>query len=96
MRKYKKSIITLLLLLLFLLSYQFNFVQKMTARLTASVYTSYKYNDLDLTYHKTEFSSQFGNYFISYKDKNGKVIAFEITPKFFPVFVSFDPLDSAP
>ncbi|CAH1190067.1 hypothetical protein PAECIP111893_00150 [Paenibacillus plantiphilus] len=96
MRKYKKSTITLLILFLIILSYQFNFIQKMTARLTASVYTSFKYNDLDFSYQKTEFSSQFGNYFISYKDKNGKVIAFEVTPKFFPVFVSFDPIDSAP
>lgn len=92
----KVTMIVILFILVIVVSNQFTVVQHATARLTASTYVSFKYIDMDLSFDKVEYSPQFGDYSVSYKDNNGKRYSFMVTPKFMPVVILYDPLNPGP
>ena len=85
-----------IVIIVIVLSHQFTVVQHATARLSTTLYVNIKYSDRDFQYQHIEFESHFGDYFVSYKDKNGENISFIVTPKFFPVIVLYDPLNPGP
>jgi hypothetical protein len=68
-------------------------LQNTAARVSASVYVTFKYLGRGFDYQNVEFSPQFGDYNVTYKDKHGDIIGFTVTPAFFPVIVLYDPLD---
>ena len=93
-RKQFIFLLTIILVIIWiLLSRTSTVVQKAEARLSASLYVTFKYNDRNFKYQNTEYEPHFGEYFVSYKDKNGKSFSFTVIPKTFPIFVSYDPLD---
>lgn len=91
--KTKKIIFLLIIIVVVVVLLQFAVIQKAAARLTTTLYVNIKYSDRDFQYQYIEYVPQFGDYFVAYKDKNGEIISFTVTPKFFPIFVLYDPLD---
>ncbi|SCW67417.1 hypothetical protein SAMN04487970_102714 [Paenibacillus tianmuensis] len=89
--KRKKTII-LSIIFIILVFHMTGTIQRVTARLTLSIYITMKYNEMELKYKKIEYSSQFGDYIVSYESKEGIVYNFMVTPKFMPVIISFDPI----
>jgi hypothetical protein len=70
--------------------FQFPLVQKLTARVSASIYVNSRYSDKEPDYQFVEYSPQFGNYFVHYKTKAGDKFSLEVTPKLFPTFIMYD------
>lgn len=97
MAAYKKIATILFVIVIIIgIAHQFTVVQHATARFTAAIYVAIKYQHMDLKYQKLEYSPQFGNYFVFYKDTTEQVYAFELTPRMIPILVSYDPLYSGP
>ncbi|MDT3427294.1 hypothetical protein J2Z22_002845 [Paenibacillus forsythiae] len=90
----RKKYLILFLILFAVLQFS-TAVQKGEAILTSRLYSTLKYHDSHLQYDRIEYDSHFGEYLVSYHDKNGKVVSFMITPKFLPFFISYDPLDTS-
>lgn len=90
--KRKKTIILSIILFIILVLHVTGPIQRVTARLTLSIYITMKYNEMGLKYKKIEYSSQFGDYIVSYESKEGIVYNFMVTPKFMPVIITFDPI----
>ncbi|MFT9488444.1 hypothetical protein TEPIDINF_002973 [Tepidibacillus infernus] len=91
----KKSVIIAIVILVVIVLLQISTIlPKTVATISTSLYVNIKYNDLDLQYQYVEFDTHFGDYFVTYKDKNGKKISFTVTPKLFPVYILYDPLDA--
>lgn len=84
--------VTIVFILIFLVIASHN-IQKSLAVFSASMYVKSKYEDRKFQYENAEFVPQFGDYFVTFKDKNGNKFSLTMTPKFFPVFVLHDPLD---
>lgn len=89
----KKSIITAIVLVVIILLLISDILPKTVARISTSFYVNFKYSELDFQYQNVEFDTHFGDYFVTYKDKNGNKISFTVTPKLFPIYVLHDPLD---
>jgi hypothetical protein len=92
----KKVMLLVLAIILIIVANRISSVQLLTARIAANLYVSIKYQDLDLEYQNVEFSPQFGDYSVAYKDKDGKVYGFMVTPKSMPVIILHDPLNESP
>jgi hypothetical protein len=73
--------------------FQFPLVQKLTARVSTSIYVNSRYSDKEPDYQFVEYSTQFGNYFVHYKTKIGEKFSLEVTPKMFPTIIIYDPFD---
>ncbi|GIO15126.1 hypothetical protein J19TS2_46810 [Cohnella xylanilytica] len=73
---------------------QFPLVQRASARMTASVYAAMKHGELHLTYQSVEYSSSFGAYYVSFRDRDGRTAGFEVRSKRMPFFVAYDPYDT--
>ncbi|MED3645819.1 hypothetical protein P4637_04400 [Halalkalibacterium halodurans] len=67
---------------------------KSLAITTVKIYTTLNYHDHDLTYVSVEYAKGFGDYSVVLKDREGSHQGFLVTPSFFPVIVSYDPLDN--
>jgi hypothetical protein len=91
-----KVILTIAAILLFIAANQMTIVQHLTARIATKLYVGLKYNHLDLKYQDVEFSPQFGDYSVAYKDKDGRVYGFMVAPKSMPVIILHDPLNESP
>ena len=65
---------------------------KTLAVVTSKVYTTVKYNNQNLRYVSVEYAYGFGDYSVVYETKEGEQLGFLVTPKYFPVVVSHDPL----
>jgi hypothetical protein len=83
-----KVILTIAVILLFIAANQMTIVQHL--------YVGLKYNHLDLKYEDVEYSPQFGDYSVAYKDKDGRVYGFMVAPKSMPVIILHDPLNDSP
>ncbi|MCA1056106.1 hypothetical protein LCM10_13990 [Rossellomorea aquimaris] len=91
-----KVIISIAAIILFVAANQMTIVQHFTARAATKIYVGWKYNHLDLEYEDVEFSPQFGDYSVAYKDKEGRVYGFMVAPKSMPVIILHDPLNERP
>jgi len=68
----------------------------MTARLSTSMYVNIKYSDIEPQYQHADYSPQFGNYIVSFRDKDGGTFSREVSPKVIPIIVIYDSLDPGP
>jgi len=82
-----------LVIILVVLLQQINALQKAEAILTTKIYSSIKYHDIYLQYERAGFELHFGEYIVSYRDKDGKLLSFMLKPRYFPFIVSYGPLD---
>ena len=89
----KKKTILLCLIIVFALLQFTTITQKTVAIISTSIYVKVKYSERDFRYQYVEYVPGFGDYFVTYKDKEGENISFTVTPKYFPVYVLYDPLD---
>lgn len=90
----KKSLIIAIVIVVVIVLFQISIIfPKIVATISASIYVNIKYSDLELQYQYVDFDTHFGDYFVTYKDKNGNKISFTVTPKLFPVYILYDPLD---
>lgn len=89
----KVWLIVLFIIILILLLSQNNFVKESVAKASSSVYVKVKYHNQDLKFERVEYDAHFGEYFVTYKEKNGQSISFTMTPRYFPIYVLHDPLD---
>ncbi|MGG3916417.1 hypothetical protein [Bacillus sp. es.034] len=92
----KKVMLLCFGIILIIVANRISTVQHLTARIATNLYVSLKYQELDLEYQNVEFSPQFGDYSVAYKDKDGKVYGFMVTPKSMPVIILHDPLSETP
>ncbi|TYP70824.1 hypothetical protein [Paenibacillus methanolicus] len=94
MTKYRLSMRVLLIIVavLFILL-SIGPVQRMTARASAAIYMTVHYGDRDLRFQTLEYSTAFGTYMVSYRDRDGQSVGLQISSKRFPVFIMFDSLD---
>ncbi len=68
-------------------------IPQLIGRISASIYAANQYPDKGLKYVRTEFSSAHGDYFAIFADRDGKPVNFLMTPRYFPAFVLYDPLN---
>ncbi|BCB02268.1 hypothetical protein [Bacillus sp. KH172YL63] len=92
----KKVLLLTLAIIIFIIANRISSVQHLTARFAASMYVSLKYQELDLEYQNVEYSPQFEDYSVAYKDRDGRVYGFMVTPKSMPVIIMHDPLSETP
>ena len=90
--KRKNPVLIILVIALVVLLQNLDVAQKAEARLTSFVYSSIMYPDMKLRFERVEYSPHFGQYLVSYRDQNGKLLSFMIIPKKFPFFITFDPI----
>ncbi len=92
--KIKRVWLILLFTIVFiLLLSQFEWSKESVARVSSSVYVKVKYHNQDLKFERVEYDAHFGEYFVTYTEKNGQSISFTMTPRYFPIYVLHDPLD---
>jgi hypothetical protein len=94
MAKYRNvSLVLTIAALVFVVGLQFSVFQRAAARFTASTYIAFNYRSMDLTFQTLEYSPQFGSYFVTYRDREGQNVGFEVKSKRMPIVVIFDPLN---
>lgn len=94
MAKYKRcSIIMFAIIALIVILNQFTAVRHASARTTAFLYVALKHNDRDLKYEQIEYSPQFGDYMVKYRDADQKPYTFQVSSKSMPFLIVYDPLD---
>ncbi|MBN3524550.1 hypothetical protein [Paenibacillus apiarius] len=98
MKKYKMMFAVLLTLILFALAVsQSTFLQRATARFTASIYVTFQHYDMNLEFQKVEYAGAFGGYSVRYKDKkSGKAVSLLVESDTLPIVVGYDSLDTRP
>lgn len=60
------------------------------ARITSSIYVAIKYPTKGFKFESAEYAYGFGDYFVRYRDKDGKGIGIMLTPKGLPFVVVWD------
>ncbi|AWB43172.1 hypothetical protein DCC85_02270 [Paenibacillus sp. CAA11] len=90
--KLKRVMLILFILFAFFLLEQIPAIQKITALSSSRIYVFMMYRDDGLTFKDIEYVPEFGDYFVSYQNRNGESLSFIVSPKFFPVFISYDPI----
>ncbi|MBL4936976.1 hypothetical protein JK636_14575 [Clostridium sp. YIM B02515] len=90
MRKNKKKIITVAIILCLALSEAVGILPYVAARAASRIYVTINHSSSKLKFVDAEYAYGFGNYSVSYRDKEGKLQSFMMFPKVFPVFVVFD------
>lgn len=86
-------LILLLIIVLILWLSQFEWFKESVAKVSSSVYVNVKYHNQDLKFERVEYDAHFGDYFVTYKGKNGQFISLTMTPRYFPIYVLHDPWD---
>lgn len=89
----KVWLILLFTIILILMLSQIEWFKESVAKVSSSVYVKVKYQNQDLKFERIEYDSHFGDYFVTYKGKNGQLISLTMTPRYFPIYVLHDPLD---
>lgn len=87
MNKKKTSIIILaifVLTIIFILWFS-GIIPKKIAEIYSTYYLNKNFPKIELEFEKIEWSSSFGDYIITFKDKNNKQYGFIIGPKYFPI-----------
>lgn len=90
--KVKKKVIGSIVAILLILSEVTGVLPYLTARLSTSIYVTSKHKDKEFKFQYVEYSSQFGDYIVVYKDNNGKNYGFMVTPKIMPIIILYDPI----
>lgn len=60
------------------------------ARTVSSVYVSINYPERKLKFERGEYAYGFGYYSVVYRDKDGNIMDFMLSPKEFPFFIVWD------
>ncbi|TDL65614.1 MULTISPECIES: hypothetical protein [Paenibacillus] len=91
-KRSKQIKVVFAIILIIILLEQIPYVQKQTAVFSSKVYVLSKYGT-NFKYKNIEYSPQFGNYDVFYRDMNKSEYSFTVTPRFFPVFVIYDSIE---
>lgn len=88
--KYKKIIISIAIITILGVSEFMGVLPYVVARITSSVYVAINYPTKGFKFERAEIAYGFGDYFVSYKDKEGKGVGIMLVPKEFPIFIIYD------
>lgn len=88
--KLKKLIIIILVVVCLGISESVGFLPYIVARISSSIYVTINYSSKELKFQSSEYAYGFGDYFVRYKDKEGKGVGFMLFPKEFPIFIRYD------
>ncbi|WP_341279295.1 hypothetical protein [Paenibacillus sp. FSL H8-0537] len=93
--QYKRFILFSIVIvsLLFLLFNTSSF-QENAAKAASHYYVRSHYASSDFTFLKMAYDTNLGDYIVTYKDKAEQQFSFTMAPRYFPVFVRSDPLNS--
>ena len=90
--KLKKKVIVFMVVISIIISEVTGVLPYLAARLSTSIYITSKHKDINFKFQYVEYSPQFGDYIVVYKDNNGKNWGFMVTPKILPIIILYDPL----
>lgn len=88
--KLKKAIIIFVLILLIGIGEYTGVLPYVVARITSSIYVVHNYPTSGLKFQDAEYAYGFGDYSVSYEDKDGKTVGFMLFPNEFPIFIRYD------
>lgn len=91
MTKRRKSL-QLILISVAILVFLITFGPYLSARISTTLYLNAKHKDKEFSFVSFEFVPQLGDYLVAYKEQNGDLYNFKVGPKYFPIFILFDPL----
>ncbi len=83
----KKTIIIVFIIMCIWLGESSGVLPHAVARITSSIYVTINYSSEGLKFQSVEYAYGFGEYFVSYADKEGKRHGFMLYPKEFPIFL---------
>lgn len=90
-RRIRTIMIILMILLMLIIIGQFPKIQRYTAKTTVQIYVYFNYGN-NLSFKEIEYIPQFGDYFVNYENRAHEKLSFIVFPKFFPLFVKYDPI----
>jgi hypothetical protein len=88
--KYKKIIISIAIITIFGVAEFIGVLPYVVARITSSIYVAINYPTSSFKFERAEIAYGFGDYFVGYKDKEGKGLGIMLLPKEFPIFIIYD------
>lgn len=93
--QYKRFILfsTVIVALLILLVNTSSF-QENAAKAASHYYVRSHYASRDFTFLKMAYDTNLGDYTVTYKDNAEQQFSFTMAPRYFPVFVRYDPLEN--
>lgn len=65
-------------------------IPQMIGKQTAMSYVKENYSEMNLTYNTIEFSTEYGDYIVSFYDEAGNTHNFRLSSKYFPTSVAYD------
>lgn len=88
----KKNILIVFILLLVLILGLWirGTIPKIMAVNVAKKYVKINYTNLNLEYNNIEFSPSYGDYIVSFLDKNNNIFNFKLNSEYFPTSVVYD------
>lgn len=90
MWRYKKKIIAAAIILCLSITEAIGILPYAAARAAGRIYVTINHSSSKLKFVGAEYAYGFGNYSVSYRDKDGQLQSFMMFPKAFPIFVVFD------
>lgn len=86
MNKKRNLILIIIFILIILLTLWFSgMIPKKIAEIYGTYYLNKNFPEMQLEFENIEWSTAFGDYIITFKDKNNKQHGFVIGPKYFPI-----------
>ncbi|SFF28930.1 Protein of unknown function [Paenibacillus algorifonticola] len=84
---------SIVILVLFFLLINTSLFQENAAKAASHYYVRSHYASSDFTFVNIAYDANLGNYTVTYKDNAEQQFSFTMTPRYFPVYVGYDPLD---
>ena len=88
--KFKRWFIIIVIVVCLGFSESIGVIPYVVARITSSIYVTINYSSKGLKFESAEYAYGFGDYFVRYKDKEGKSAGFMLFPKEFPILIRSD------
>ncbi|ANY67635.1 hypothetical protein BBD42_14975 [Paenibacillus sp. BIHB 4019] len=93
--QYKRFILfSIVIMALLILLVNTSLFQENAAKAASHYYVRSHYASSEFTFLKIIYDTDHGNYTVTYKDNMEQQFSFTMAPRYFPVFVRYDPLES--
>lgn len=86
----KYILIIFVIILLIIILWLTGVIPKSIGKYTALNYVKKNYEEMNLKYNNIEFSKEYGNYIVSFSDKENNLYNLKLNSKYFPTLVIYD------
>lgn len=83
-------IVLFVIFLLIIILWLIGVIPKAIGKHTAINYVKDNYQEMNLQYNNIDFSKNYGNYIVSFSDKENNFYNFKLNSKYFPTTVIYD------